>query len=809
MSSPKKHVVFDIVGTCMSYDVIYEAIDARLGPQLAAHNIKPALLGWAWIEAAEREYTYLSMQGRYRRFYDVAGILFHRMLYMAGVPDPRALATTDDVAYIMARFLELRARPGAKECFALLREAGFTVWAFTAGDAERVGGYFDKAGIELPAENLRSCDADGVGKPDPRAYRSILEGFGGEEAWFAAAHMWDASAARGCGFKGAWCSVYEKEPCVELFGEMDVMADSLPEMARKIIAASASSHAHASPSPPASRTSRQPSPEDNGPTEEATVEPLNHIPIKSLYEIAGLESLRPRQLYSASRSHAKSTTGQPPRDLVSLGKIEAEVANRLVRKFLDQTDHYLYGTNAGYADVDSVRRASPLLFAAICTVSALHEPGGESLFQTCNLELRKLIQKLVFASQISTADFQGLCIASFWLSDVSWSVSGLAIRRAMEFQLGKSFDLVVGNDNVRSVTNRMQLRSRGEALDCLRVWYLFYVCDHHLSILYSRPSSFGKQVSVVKWELYLQALPETRTDTRLSSQLELLSILDQVTGLFGTDVHVGIPASFHLQLTGFNHRLDQWVMTWTDRYKPHDKIGMFPFKSLMLHYHFAKLFVSSHVFRSDDGSKALPSDCTDVAQVAVSSARAIVELTANDPDIKIGLVGMAHYCHTMIAYACSFLLKLATSRQYDLGLDQNDTFRAIRDVAVMCESAQCTRFHLLHWMGAGLRQLVAKCEAAMVGPSGNPRGTSDDHADVSADVQMQEEVQDGQARSETLLSQGNAWNMATDIGALGWPPGDGGSLGYDGLEMGIEGFDLGWESLLPSFDLDQMGFGLL
>ncbi|TEA17051.1 Transcriptional activator of proteases prtT [Colletotrichum sidae] len=576
MSSPKKHVVFDIVGTCMSYDVIYEAIDARLGPQLAAHSIKPALLGWAWIEAAEREYTYLSMQGRYRRFYDVAGILFHRMLYMAGVPDPRALATTDDVAYIMARFLELRARPGARECFALLREAGFTVWAFTAGDAERVGGYFDKAGIELPAENLRSCDADGVGKPDPRAYRSILEGFGGEEAWFAAAHMWDASAARGCGFKGAWCSVYEKEPCVELFGEMDVMADSLPEMARKIIAASASSenlaedlgvlraainnilsnknqppleplktesfalhrHAHASPSPPASPTSRQPSPEDNGPTEEATVEPLNHIPIKSLYEITGLESLRPRQLCSASRSHAKSTTDQPPRDLVSLGKIEAKVANRLVRKFLDQTDHYLYGTNAGYADVDSVRRASPLLFAAICTVSALHEPGGESLFQTCNLELRKLIQKFVFASQISTADFQGLCIASFWLSDVSWSVSGLAIRRAMEFQLGKSYDLVVGNDNVRSVTNRMQLRSRGEALDCLRVWYLFYVCDHHLSILYSRPSSFGKQVSVVKWELYLQALPETRTDTRLSSQLELLSILDQVTALFGTDVHL-------------------------------------------------------------------------------------------------------------------------------------------------------------------------------------------------------------------------------------------------------------------------------
>lgn len=238
MSAPRKHVVFDIVGTCMSYDAIHRAIDTRLGPKLAQYQIKPALLGFAWIEAAEREYTYLSIQGRYRRFYDIFRSLFYRMLYQAGVPEPRQLATDDDVAFIMERFMELEARPGIKECFTLLREAGFTVWAFTAGDAKRVGGYFARAGIDMPAENLRSCDFDGLGKPDPRAYKTQLESFNGEEAWFAAAHMWDASAAKGCGFKGAWCSIYEKEPCVDLFGEMDVTADELPEMARKIIAAS-------------------------------------------------------------------------------------------------------------------------------------------------------------------------------------------------------------------------------------------------------------------------------------------------------------------------------------------------------------------------------------------------------------------------------------------------------------------------------------------------------------------------------------------------------------------------------------------
>lgn len=42
-------------------------------------------------------------------------------------------------------------------------------------------------------------------------------------------------------FKGAYCSIWEKESLSELFGEMDVMDDTLPGMADKIIAHQASS----------------------------------------------------------------------------------------------------------------------------------------------------------------------------------------------------------------------------------------------------------------------------------------------------------------------------------------------------------------------------------------------------------------------------------------------------------------------------------------------------------------------------------------------------------------------------------------
>ena len=183
----------------MSYDAIFTAIDTRLGSALRAEGIKPRLLGYTWLEAAEREYTYLSISGKYIRFYDVFKSLFYRMLWMAGISSPRTFATDEDLEFILSQFLELKARPGAKECFEMLRKAGFTCWAFTAGDSARVQGYFKKNGIELPEENFMTCDTLGIGKPAPESYQPLLKDFEGEEAWFAAAHMWDVSAAKRTG----------------------------------------------------------------------------------------------------------------------------------------------------------------------------------------------------------------------------------------------------------------------------------------------------------------------------------------------------------------------------------------------------------------------------------------------------------------------------------------------------------------------------------------------------------------------------------------------------------------------------------
>ena len=232
-----KHVVFDIVGTLVSFTVFYERIDEVIGTELRSHDISPAHFGYTWMTTAELEYTFLSMSSRHRPYKEVMKAMFYRTLWMSGIRSPRTFATEDERDRCQQGYATLKLREGAKECIEILRKGGFDVWCFTTADIARVRGYFERGGVDMPADRFVSCDEKGVAKPALAAYRSVLEKFKGtDERWFAAAHMWDVSAARVAGFKGAYCSAYEQEACVEIFGDdMEVMAGTLDGMAQKIV----------------------------------------------------------------------------------------------------------------------------------------------------------------------------------------------------------------------------------------------------------------------------------------------------------------------------------------------------------------------------------------------------------------------------------------------------------------------------------------------------------------------------------------------------------------------------------------------
>lgn len=276
-----------------------------------------------------------------------------------------------------------------------------------------------------------------------------------------------------------------------------------------------------------------------------------HVPIESLYQITRLRALRSDHTPDASGPSPTHLPNQPINDFISQGVVSVEDAERLVQVYLQRIDTFMYLIGGGkYQDLDSMRRGSPILTAAICTVAALHDPVYTHLYGPCNKEFRRLVAASMFERRINRDCMRAMCIGAYWLHDISWTLSGCAIRRATEINLNRNYQLVINEGNE-------------DAMDCMRIWYILYICDHHLSVLYGRQSIIHEDASILEWEELLKSPVVTDSDRRMVSQMALLIIMSNIRDLFGPDTGEPVPRAFVSQLTSFSRRIDQWMGFWT------------------------------------------------------------------------------------------------------------------------------------------------------------------------------------------------------------------------------------------------------
>ncbi|KUJ16004.1 uncharacterized protein LY89DRAFT_697978 [Mollisia scopiformis] len=410
---------------------------------------------------------------------------------------------------------------------------------------------------------------------------------------------------------------------------------------------------------------------------------LSHVPIESLYQITRLRALRSDDPTDNPQAPTSNGNREVINDFISNGQLGVQDSERLVQLYLNRLDHFMYMIGGVCRDLESLHSRSQTLTACICTVAALHDPNSNHLYASCNREFRRLMAASMFDRRIDRDHLRAMCIGSYWLSDISWTLSGYAIRRATEANLNANYHRVISENNE-------------DAADCLRLWYILYICDHHLSILYGRPSIIREDFAIVGWEAFLKAPISTESDKRLISQVALIVILSNVRELFGPDTGEPIPRGFGTQLAVFNRQINQWMGTRSSELqRQHHVIGEFPAKGVILHHHFAKLHLHSHVFRGLKDAP-VPPHFLENASAAVSAATSIVESLLMDSDLREGLVGIPHYLHTMTAFACVFLLKVVA--QYPGQFIEDLQFR----------STAVGKWHLVHLMADGLEKLAAK-----------------------------------------------------------------------------------------------------
>lgn len=135
-------------------------------------------------------------------------------------------------------------------------------------------------------------------------------------------------------------------------------------------------------------------------------------------------------------------------------------------------------------------------------------------------------------------------------------------------------------------------------------------------------------------------------------------------------------------------------------------IGEFPVKNALIYYHYSKLYLFSHVFRGLANKDAIPVPLREAASGAIAAATNIIELVLQDPDIAASLRGMPTYVHTMVCFACVFLLKLAAKRQDGL-VEAGLVGDLANRLVAQFRSIQAGKWHLAHLMVDGLEKSAA------------------------------------------------------------------------------------------------------
>ncbi|KAL2816949.1 hypothetical protein BJX63DRAFT_419819 [Aspergillus granulosus] len=378
--------------------------------------------------------------------------------------------------------------------------------------------------------------------------------------------------------------------------------------------------------------------EENGATSLVTA------PMGSLYEVTQLSDIRttsPERQYTNDRALIT--------DFVSRGAVELHEAEELFDHFDRVLNRYLWdGILLVHKDLTALRNSSSMLSAAILAVTALHLPNKERTFDTCYTEFAKLASESMLDRHHTLDDLRALCIGAFWLADVSWKLSGYAVRIATERNLHQAY--------------RKATLGSPEHKEQARLWYLLYTLEHHFSIAYGRPPIIHEDYSITNHNTFVLSPSAPQSDLRLHSQVDLFIILTRIYHAFGPDVDLEVPESEFSKIDKYDAELGEWRSAWLPRLAGSRYVGAYPYKAVYLHYNFSRLQLNSvalRTYHSSNSTRPMSAERKKRANLAIESAIGTLMVVLDEPDIQRALVGVPLYLHSMITFAAVFLLKIA------------------------------------------------------------------------------------------------------------------------------------------------------
>lgn len=103
---------------------------------------------------------------------------------------------------------------------------------------------------------------------------------------------------------------------------------------------------------------------------------------------------------------------------------------------------------------------------------------------------------------------------------------------------------------------------------------------------------------------------------------------------------------------------------------------------------------------------AIPHYFVDCASSAIQAATSIIDFIRSDPDVSAGVIGVPSYLHSMTAFACMFLIKVAVKYGGDL-INRERVQENITSLVEQFRSLPVGKWHLANLMAGGLEKMVA------------------------------------------------------------------------------------------------------
>ncbi|KAK7203951.1 hypothetical protein BZA70DRAFT_282487 [Myxozyma melibiosi] len=449
-----------------------------------------------------------------------------------------------------------------------------------------------------------------------------------------------------------------------------------------------------------------------------TPESVASAPIQSLYEVTRTPRVATSALDESLAVEISQAGILEKNDFIARGVVTLAEAERFGYLYLRRLDHYFFGLLAKkHTTFASLRKSSTMLTLCAVTVGALHDASGSEAYERLIRELKGLTASLMFRPRLGPEDIRGICVGAYWLSDLGWMLSGLAIRKAISLNYHRDHLSLCHEEDTQEAFIHSQL------------WLFTFLCNEQISVLQGVPPS-GVSRDFVQWQQHMNSKYATDADRRCVSHIDLLFILTRARELYGLDTTRPIPEMLVRQLREFNTQVDRWAARWAGKLAVNSVLGNFPSEAVRVHYHFAKFYICSHAFRGlrttnySDGdspdsqvsSSSLPGgslltpDLHELAVTAISTAFGILEALLESTELKAGLVGVPHYFHTMYAFAAVFLLKVCTRYRQHIKVDRHKVFSITEKLIALFSSCACARQHLVLRIARGLKEMLSRCQ---------------------------------------------------------------------------------------------------